>query len=71
MSYAQNNLGWMYRNGNGVAKDYALAFSGTNKLHYKAIVTRKTIWPIFMKTEKALLKQDTRRILVFEKRTAG
>lgn len=56
MSYAQNNLGWMYRNGNGVAKDYALAFSGTNKLHYKAIVTRKTIWPIFMKTEKALLK---------------
>ena len=26
MSYAQNNLGWMYRNGNGVAKDYALAF---------------------------------------------
>lgn len=26
MSYAQNNLGWMYRNGNGVAQDYALAF---------------------------------------------
>lgn len=26
MSYAQNNLGWMYRNGNGVAQDYTLAF---------------------------------------------
>lgn len=56
MSYAQNNLGWMYRNGNGVAKTMRWHFSGTNKLHYKAIVTRKTIWPIFMKTEKALLK---------------
>ncbi len=57
MSYAQNNLGWMYRNGNGVAKDYALAFFWYKQAALQGHSdAQNNLVPIFMKTEKALLK---------------
>ena len=58
-TFASNALGWTLDRGEDPTESHKTIrwhFSGTNKLHYKAIVTRKTIWPIFMKTEKALLK---------------
>lgn len=56
MSYAQNNLGWMYRNGNGVAQDYALAFFWYKQAALQGHSYAQDNWPISIKTEKALLK---------------
>lgn len=56
MSYAQNNLGWMYRNGNGVAKDYALAFFWYKQAALQGHSDAQNNIANIMKTEKALLK---------------